>query len=324
VVGFVLLLEIAVVLIFAKVMVPIRNGTSAGFWRNACGVDLGGADKGYVGHIYMPRDGWYIYFNQGMHGQSLFRVRRSVAVVDYPDVLERIEQSVNEESIEPGVHHVYKVIEQNRSQVEQDPDKLLSLLRDEKIKRLKQMDEKVLQYFISAEQEFAERWSRVQRFWINVIFEILFFVSLSLFAFWPWLRKKGKWYASFHLGLLPLLLFLPYYLGYSGWTFTSAGPSGGVLYPWVIVWFRNFPLWTPVDQRVLEILPKVFEPISQPLGPFLSISGVHPLGPVAALLIGIVIFVLTWVTFSVLRRKNLTAQTLTDNTPQSLDECNSQ
>ena len=316
-VGFILLIEIASVLIFAKVMAPIQDGSSAGFWRNACGVDLDGTDKGYVGHIYMPRDGWYIYFYQEMHKQTLFRVRRSVAVADYPDVLLRIEHAVNEENTEPGVRYVCEVIEQNRSQVEQDPDKLLLLLRDDKIKRLKQMEGKVLQYFISAEQEFAERWIRIQRFWINVIFEIFFFVGLSLFAFWPWLRNKGKWSVSFHLGLLPMLLFLPYYLGYSTWTFTTAGPSGGALYPWVIVWFRGFPLWTPVDQWLLENIPKVFEPISQPLGSFLSISGVRPLGPVAALLIGIVIFMLTWAAFSLIKRRNLAAQNSTDDTNQN-------
>jgi hypothetical protein len=121
---------------------------------------------------------------------------------------------------------------------------------------------------------------------VNIVFECAFFAALTLFALWPALRKSGSWRWGLHVGAIPLLLMLPYYCGYASWTFTSAGPSGGMLYPWVIVWSRDFPIWTATDQWVLGHFPKILEPISQPLGPMLSISGGHMLGPMTAVLIG--------------------------------------
>lgn len=313
VVSLLFLLEITAVLIFAKLMAPIREGNSAGFWRNACGVDLRGKGKGPLGGIYQPRDGWYIYYVQGYHGQSLFRVRRSVAVADYSEIIQSIQQSPNKEDAAPVLRRAYAVIERNRSQVEQDPEKLLSLIGDQRMTELKQKDEHLYQYAISEGKAFAERWVRVQRFWMNVVFESILFVGLSLFVFWPWLRDKGWRNTTLHLGLLPLLLFVPYYLGYAGWTFTSAGPSGGVLYPWIIVWFRGFPIWTPIDQWLLETLPKALEPLSQPLGPMISISGGRPLGPVGAAMIGGAILAVAWGTFGFLRHRNPAAEGSTDN-----------
>ena len=44
-------------------------------------------------------------------------------------------------------------------------------------------------------------------------------------------------------GMLPTLFCLPYWLGYAPLTFTSAGPVGGVLYPWLLQTLRGLP-WT--------------------------------------------------------------------------------
>ena len=84
-----------------------------------------------------------------------------------------------------------------------------------------------------------------------------------------------------HLGLVPILLLLPWYLGYVPWVFTSAFPSGGILYPWLVIHFRGFP-WTEVDSFILRHSPKILEPLSQSSGPPLALSGRGAFGPVAA------------------------------------------
>lgn len=89
-----------------------------------------------------------------------------------------------------------------------------------------------------------------------------------------------------HLGLVPILLLLPWYLGYVPWVFTSAFPSGGILYPWLVIHFRGFP-WTEVDSFILRHSPKILEPFSQSSGPPLAISGRGAFGPVAAFWIGL-------------------------------------
>ncbi len=301
-----LLLDIVAVLLFARLMAPIGDGTSARFWRNACGVSLDiTADNvrdGVDGGVYPARDDWYVYFSAHMHGESLYRVPRSIAIADYPKVLMLIERSTKKTDCSPLLRRAFVVLEQNRSAIQNDPDRFLSLLRDETMREIKRAHEDVYRYRVSEEKAFNQQWIRVQHFWMNIVFECMFFIGLTLYALTPWMRNRGILGRYCHLGLLPLLLFLPYYLGYAAWTFTSAGPSGGALYPWVIVWFRGFPLWTPVDQWLLGSLPKVLEPLSQPLGPMLSVSGGRPLGPVAALVCGGAIALLISVAVGLLKR----------------------
>lgn len=324
IVGSFLLLMIAAVLWYAKLMFPIREGTSEEFWWITCGVNLNGRGEDTIGGMYQPREGWYIYYIQGYHGRFLYRVPRSEAVADYPEVLKRFEKSGRESKSDSKQHRRYLAIEQDRSQIENNPEKFLMLIREDLMNQYKSKSEKLYQYGLEAEKIFEERWIRAKVFWCNIVFEILFFGFLVLFAFWPWLYNRNLWRFSLHLGLLPLLLFLPHYLGYCSWTFTSAGPSEGALYPWVIVWFRNIPIWTPFDQWLLGALPKILESFSQPLGPMLSISGGRTLGPIAALLIGFVVFVLTQVIFIYLKSKKILSQTSIGNASESNDDKKSQ
>jgi hypothetical protein len=84
-----------------------------------------------------------------------------------------------------------------------------------------------------------------------------------------------------------MLLLTPYYLRNASWTFTSAGPIGGVIYPTVISVFAGFPFYTRADQWIQEALPPILEPLSQLPGEIISISGFNTLGPFVALLIGL-------------------------------------
>jgi hypothetical protein len=284
-IGFSILVPLAGVLFFAKLMTPLRKGTSADFWRAACGVDLNNQGFGEMMGIYPPRDGWFIYYIQGFHGQFLFYAPPSEVVSDFPKVVQKFRKSAGETNRAPIFLRAAAIVERTPSN-DLSPEKFLSLLREQRLRLFRENSETLYQQEISDEIDFGKRWKTVRRFWINVLFEVVFFTGLILFAIWPWLFERARWKWSFHLGFLPLLLFLPYYAGYAAWTFTSAGPSGGALYPWVIVWFRKISFWTPIDQWMLENFPKFLEPLSQSNGPMLSISGGRPLGIVSATLIG--------------------------------------
>ncbi len=255
-----------------------------------------------MGGFYQPRDGWYIYYIQGYHTQFLFRVPRRQAVADFPEVLRKIKVAARDNADPPNrVKWAVAVLEQDQAPSRLSPEEFLVLLHGERLKANRTKSEAAYRYALSEDQAFDERWARAGRFWLNIVCESAYFAGLILFVLWPWMRgERRAWLWSLHLGLLPLLLMLPYYSGYASWTFTSAGPGGGVLYPWVISWFRRFPVFTGADQWVLARIPKVLEPLSQPLGPWLVISGGGSLGPVMAVVLGagiglLVVLGLKWI-----------------------------
>ena len=294
---FTVLFLTGLVLWFGKIMKPVSDGNPIDFWNRVCGVSINGEKLNCFGGVYMPRDGWYIYYNQGFHGQFLYQVERAGILKEYPKFLKQVEKAAQGEKSWPALRWAHEVISRNRSEIEHNPEQFLLLYRKAELTELKKEGKEGRNRYdslINKEQRFGQRWKMIQRYWLNIVFEIIFFIGLFFFIIWPWLRKKGLVHKLIHVGLTPLLLFTPYYLGYAGWTFTSAGPSGGVLYPWTIIWFYGFPLWTSIDYWVLTHLPKILGGMSQPLGPMLSISGGRPLGPVAAIILGAVMSMIVW------------------------------
>src|SRR5205823_5088202 len=71
-------------------------------------------------------------------------------------------------------------------------------------------------------------------------------------------------------------------------TFTSAGPSGGVLYPWLLREFRGLP-WTAWDSALVRNLPQLLEPLSQTPGPMMSLSFFGGVGPVAVTVLSVLL-----------------------------------
>jgi hypothetical protein len=289
--GVAFLLPVVAVLVFAKLMYPLHQGTSSNFWKYVCGISLDGKEVKDVGGFYPPRNGLCIYYISTLHDEILFKVPRSEVIQDFPKAIGILKGSPRTNDF--GVTKWARAALKNPS-AETNFDQFLSSARDERLNSFKKKDEHLYQYVLNEEKSFEMRWQKIQRFWLNILFECLFFSFVILFAFWPWIRNKGRHAWCFHFSLIPLLLFIPYYLGYCGWTFTSVGPSGGILYPWVIVWFRDCLFWTPIDDWLLSHSPKILESVSQDQGSMMSVSGGSGLGIVALLLIGCVIYACVW------------------------------
>jgi hypothetical protein len=280
--GLVLVAEFAL-LWWAPEMAPVQEGDPATFWLHACKIDVGAKHPMQAwGGVYQPRDGWFIYYDQGMHGRFLYRVKEQDAAALFPAVVAKLVQAppgALRPDVEAGA----------RAWLHADPDRtdtllLLGKLREAYLGRLRGVNQRAYEYALAEEDDFAERWERATRYHWNVIIEGNFFAALILFAAWPWLRGAGYLRWAVHLGLVPTLFFLPFWLGYARLSFTSAGPTGGALYPVLVAQFRGLLPWTSLDTKIVKSLPQVLEPLSQTTGPMLSLSGGGAVGPVAALI----------------------------------------
>jgi hypothetical protein len=97
-------------------------------------------------------------------------------------------------------------------------------------------------------------------YWATITFEALLFPALILFAFWPFIHRQRFRRKLLHLTFLPLLLYLPAWLGYCN-SASPAFPIGGILYPYIT-------RLTPIDNfrwefTFLSHLPPIFYPITQ-------------------------------------------------------------
>jgi hypothetical protein len=98
-------------------------------------------------------------------------------------------------------------------------------------------------------------------YWAAVVFEVLFFAGLIAFAFWPWIQRRGFRRKLLHVALLPLLLYLPGWLGY-GYPAQTWFHGGGILYSFL----NQLPLpllghygW---EKSFLDHLPPLFSSLS--------------------------------------------------------------
>jgi hypothetical protein len=264
---------------------PVRDGDAAHFWLFACGIDVGVRNPGPGAlRFYLPRDGWYISYDQGIHGQLLYRAPAADVEALFPKVVDRLRRAP------PGA--LYPDVETGFREWEHSgaaPDDVVGFLvrlREARLARLKQEDLQLYQHVLPQEDEFNDRWRRVGRFRWNLWFEFAYLTGLILFAAWPWLRAAGRWRWAAHVALLPPLVCLPYWLGYAPLTFTSAGGGDAVLYPRVIGVLRGLP-WSELDSAILRAGPKPLEPLAQTPGPMMAISGFGAPGPVAVTVLGL-------------------------------------
>lgn len=285
--------------LLVPVMAPIKRGSSECFWQVACFVQVRPCcDNESGGSTYPRKEGWCIYYVQGFHDQWIYRVPEEEVLDDLPAALAQL-QRFPDDSIPARkiARDAYTAWKSNGTEGDPDPRDFLATLEaaDDAWRRAKGLE--CYGYHQDLRRDFDERWARAKRYWLTVAFEAAFLNGLLGFAAYAILRKRSPLRIAVLWGLLPLLFFAPYFLGYATWTFISRGPSGGVLYPWLITPFNfmgNFH--APWDLKILEALPPLLEPVGQPGGPWLSISGTGAPGPTGVvglgILLGLIAFVL--------------------------------
>jgi hypothetical protein len=161
--------------------------------------------------------------------------------------------------------------------------------------------ESSVRYHLDGEKHIDEWWEHTRYWHWSARGEFGYLTALLLFAAWPWLRELRPWQWGLHLGLLPILFFLPYWLGYACFSSASLGPSGGVLYPSLVLHLPQLPA-VPLDGWVWKLFPRLLASWSYPFGnnPLVqthllsgSFRGGGP-GPVSTLAVGFLLGLLTY------------------------------
>lgn len=275
----------------AKSHAPVQYGTAPEFWKVACDIDVDGSMKDFdkMGWIYPPQGEWAIYYISGYHDEFLHRV----PVRELAPYLPKIETELKNKATEGETWPLLSRVSADWTREGNDEEevrRLLALMRDTHLAIVKEKDRELHQYVLEKEKLFQERWHRANRYWITVVFEVVWLSGVLGFTLWPLLRDSSRMSWAIHLGLAAPLLFLPFFLGYVPYTFTSAFPAGGIYYPYVLYWFRGLPVFD-VDIWYYEHAPQPFEPLTQEPGPMLAITGMGLVGPVAICAIGLAIFI---------------------------------
>lgn len=275
-----ILLLNALIVLVATWHEPTLSGTSGEFWEYLCGVRLrsfkGHHPYGRDGGIYPTTDGWLIYWTQMHHEQLVYRLRPAVAAADLPEVLAKLGLADARESVKQVSAECRTWLNENK-RATMGADTLVQQLTKTRLATLQRNDRrgqgkatgllyregKIVGSALAEAEDFRERWARAQRVWLNYLFESLFLTAWVLFAAWPWFRRATPRRWAVHWALWPLLLFMPYFLGYAPFTFTF-GPSGGFVYPLVLDLFS-----VPCRSRgfqVLRLTRSFFERYRGPCG----------------------------------------------------------
>jgi len=135
--------------------------------------------------------------------------------------------------------------------------------------------------------DIEQRVQKAKAYWATFLFEFIYLSYLIWFPFWPWFKRKPLWQCAQRLVWLPVLFMLPAYLGYAIFSFTSVGPSGGILYPWLLIFLPRPWISLTLDQIILQRVPQLLEPLSQGTGLPLAITGFGMWGPTTIILFGL-------------------------------------
>lgn len=291
-VGVVSLLIAVAVGVMAPSMAPIQPGTSAEFWECATTVRLPESSSKVYGHAYGPLDGWYYYEVSGrdggffMHGNPIHRVPEAEVVADFDRVVKLLQSPPSGVEYRERVRAGYRKWNERPDNSAKGPTYLLSDLRRAREAELGVKDPSLVGYHYQKETQIEERHIRSRWYWSAIAFEWLFLSGLVLFAAWPALKGLGWKRWAIHLGLSPLLFMLPAFLGYATYSFTSAGPTGGIVYPFLLEALPRSSC-NEVDLVILRHLPPLLEPMSSRLHSPAVLSGRGMPGPTNVLLVGV-------------------------------------
>jgi hypothetical protein len=284
-VSVVSLLSAVGIAMLAPRMSPIRQGSSREFWKIATGVSLSPeVHDGWGGDAYFVDETWAAYDASHMHGSDIYRVARSDVTADFNQVVSLLEEKARggEDTLMVKAYIQWR---DDKSKPRDGPS-LVEHIKREINRKVSKEDVDLLMYRVSTEQQFWQRWQRADLYWASIVFEWVFFTGLAVFCLWPAIQNSSPLRWAIHVALLPFLFLLPVYLGYATYSFTSAGPSGGILYPYLLMFCRHGSS-TMADRWVLRRVPHLLEPLSTPIGSPTALTGMGMPGPTYVILGGV-------------------------------------
>ncbi len=277
-----------------------RPGTSEEYWEHLCGVQLqsfhGHHQYSHSGATLTEVDGALYYYDQMHHEQILYSVPLDAVLRDATAVRAAVaegDQQLPKSCREDG-RDICELYWSGKAKREACQKVFESLGFVSSSNGLKALGEKVGDrgaYVKPEAQDRAllDRLRRGHRVWLTFLFEGLYLTAWWGFVFWKLLPFPRLFSWRWQVGLAPLLLFLPYFLGYAPMTFTY-GPSGGFIYPVYLV-FASLPMaiipCTAADGFVGHLLPRPLSLLSQLPGAPSAYMFRECVGPVSSIVAGL-------------------------------------
>ena len=294
-------LIIAGLVVILAIRPPVEKCNAEDFWYLTCRVDIGSQ---YVdclaGGDYAVIQGEWVIFDFPYAYYYLAKVDASEILETFPCVLEKLEQRLAKNEPNDWVANGYadwkqNYLDESNVEIEIVPE-LVSSIESAFTNYLYHKEPACIniraEYFAFNRFDFDYRLRQVKWFWATVLFEFCCLAGLVWFLAWPIIRRMHWKHLVIRMGLAPVWLFLPYFLGYAQYTFTSLFPRGGFLYPFVIAWFPigSMNSW---DRAIVEHLPQIFAPLSPGMGSPMVIADMGGPGPTSILLVGVVMAIAT-------------------------------
>jgi len=279
---------------------PIPTGDAEDYWEFACGVELPAFD-GYFPYarwrgIFPKTDGWYFYYYQEHHGRHVFKASKEALMKQVPEVYSLLSSEITK-TVQNEVRDMNNYIEEkNRRRRE-----CLAIMKSvngnndlflDKVSESRSSASN-LKYGQEEIDSFKMQWKRSQIYWASILFEAIFLCFWWLFSFHKGALGKLNKRLDIQIAFSPIILFIPHYLGYAPYLFSS-GPSGGILYPLFAMLFSLLFCWlpfNPLEIWLLERLPHPLAYISQVPASPLALSFRGAVSP--TVLIGFAVFVLS-------------------------------
>lgn len=306
VLGLLLIVIVVAMSVTAPRKYPFKLSSAQHLWLWATTIPSPGAVQWW--ELDVVRDGYVYYHIQQYHGWELFRTPLT-------DIQEHLDVIVHElESDDGSVERppwVRPAFEAWRSSGGEAVD-LLNTIKDQResfmVARSTSAAD-ILRLSATHRRYFEFIHSRAKQYGWNIAFESVFLFMFAVFVIWPWLRRRSAWSQAYHLAAAPFLFFLPYYCGYGIWAYTSYYGDGGIIYTWLLRWFRwessgaihsleqFFDVELPDPQAICDILVPLNQLYSRDMGLY-AYGGPPPLVTLSLLLVLFVFITLTRIVLS--------------------------
>lgn len=268
-------------------MAPIQRGSAVQFWRAAAGVRLQEQDdETWLGHAHLIGNVWGIYEITHWHGSELYSAPPQEVMPYFDKVVELLRKDHEQGKDTLFVRGYLKWCKIHFQQ--RDAEALVQSIHIEWQEKWAAQGSDMLAVHLMGEELFRKRLRQSDWYWACVVFEWTLFTGLAWFAMSPILRRRSPMRLAFQTALVPTLFMMPTYLGYATAAFTSAGPRGGVLYPFLLRFVRGGST-SQSDQWLLVHLPQILEPLSPSIGQPAVLSFLGIPGPTSTLKTGVVL-----------------------------------
>jgi hypothetical protein len=271
---------------------PVRTGSAQDFWKVVCGEKQ--YPPGALGHWagYVTPRGAFLYEDCTLESTVLYEAPEAEVNAQFEQVVAKLGDP--EIPFRPYVVEGFKTWQAGLPQAGRNPEALVKAINEALFAKALSDHPRAYYYHQFLSDQVEERRVRANWFWAAVVFEWVFLTAFLLWVSWPVVRGGGRMRWAVHLGAAPFLLYLPLYFDYAPYLYTSIEPSGGIHYPWMVVWFRGLPGWPlgPLDTWILRHMPPLLEPLSLKIGPVMAWTTFGIPGPTQMLAIGAVLALL--------------------------------